>query len=89
MLIYIATNKINGKQYVGQTVSSLKVRKRSHRHEAKKNKNNGMYITKAIRKYGMDGFDWTILHDNITNIDDLNKLEMFYIGYYNTFEESF
>lgn len=88
MLIYIATNKINGKQYVGQTTLTLKRRKEKHIWNSLAGARNG-YFNNAIRKYCPENFDWKILHDDITNIDDLNKLEIFYIGYYNTFENGY
>lgn len=80
----MATNMVNGKQYVGQTINSLKQRKREHINASNKNKAK-IYFHSAIRKYGKDKFGWEILHNNITNIDFLNRLEIFYIGYYNTF----
>lgn len=87
MLIYKAENKTNGKMYIGQTVKSLKKRKRNHINTAKRKKNG--YFHSAIRKYGPDNFDWEILHDNITDIEFLNRLEIFYIKKYNTFGKGY
>ncbi|MFA5031326.1 MAG: GIY-YIG nuclease family protein [Patescibacteria group bacterium] len=50
--IYIATNLVNGKQYVGQTTKNLKRRIRGH-----KNKRN-YPISNAIKKYGIENFKW-------------------------------
>lgn len=88
MLIYRAVNKTNGKSYVGQTVGSLNKRKSEHISSALRNGNN-MYFGCAIRKHGPDNFTWTTLHDDITTIEDLNQLEIFYIGYYDTFENGY
>lgn len=88
MLIYIAVNKINGKSYVGQTVKTLGRRRGQHINDAERKRDN-MYFHRAIRKHGPDNFTWTIIHDNITTIDFLNQLEIFYIGYYNTFENGY
>lgn len=49
MLIYKATNKINGKIYIGQTHKSLEERKMCHKHDSK---NIDTYFYRAIRKYG-------------------------------------
>lgn len=87
MIIYKATNKINGKAYVGQTVFSLENRRDRHIREALNRKDN-CYFHRAIRKYGIEKFDWEILQERDT-IEDLNRLEMYYIGLYDTFEKGY
>lgn len=89
MLIYIATNMVNGKQYVGQTINSLKLRKKQHINNALNGNSDNNYLHNAIQRYGQDNFTWTILHDNITTIEDLNRLEIFYIELYDTFENGY
>ena len=84
MLIYLVTNIVNDKKYVGQTVKSLKVRKRNHLSVAKFHKYNS-YFHRALIKYSEEAFDWKILHGGVENIDELNRLEIYYIGYYNTY----
>lgn len=83
MVIYKATNKINGKSYIGQTINSLKQRKREHIDASNKNKAK-IYFHSAIRKYGPENFEWEVLHIG-SSTEELNKLEIFYIGYYDTF----
>ncbi len=60
MIIYKATNKENGKYYIGQTKGTLKNRIRSHK-SASKNKDNIFY--RAIRKYGIDAFEWEVVEE--------------------------
>lgn len=83
MIIYKATNKINEKKYIGQTVFDLEHRKSGHIRSVL-HKDTGMYFHKALKKYGVDNFDWETLHECNT-IDELNRLEIFYIKHYNTF----
>ena len=87
MIIYKVLNKINGKEYIGQTVGSLKIRKRKHISAALRNPGT-IYFHKAIRKYGIDNFKWEILTECDT-IEELNRLEIHYIKLYNTFNNGY
>lgn len=87
MIIYLVTNKINGKQYVGQTVGSLRRRKKRHLSCAKAHKDNS-YFHNTLRKWTKDNFDWKIIHE-CNDIDELNRMEIYYIGYYDTFENGY
>lgn len=83
MIVYIATNRVNGKAYIGQTINSLKQRKKEHINTANKGKDN-IYFHSAIRKYGRENFDWEILN-KCNTIEELNKLEIYFIKKFNTF----
>lgn len=83
MLIYKATNKINGKIYIGQTHKSLEERKMCHKHDSK---NIDTYFYRAIRKYGWDNFSWEIVEDNIPTEEELNNKEKYYIQKYDCFD---
>ena len=75
-LIYCAQNLINEKRYIGQTILSLERRKTYHKGYVR----NGAqtYFHRAIRKYGFDGFDWSILTKE-NNEGKLNKAEKYWI----------
>ena len=80
MIIYKATNKINGKAYIGQTRTTLSQRKREHKcHKSKK---NGAFYN-AIKKHGWHNFKWQIVF-KAKNIDDLNCKEQIAIQEHNT-----
>jgi group I intron endonuclease len=72
MIIYKATNIVNNKSYIGQSINSLKVRKASHKCAALKDSNS--YFHKAIRKYGWDLFIWEILYE-CNSIEELDSKE--------------
>lgn len=60
-IIYSATNRINGKVYIGQTTKSLRKRMVNHWSDAVRNKEKCTYLEKALRKYGREGFEWKTL----------------------------
>lgn len=89
--IYKFTNKINGKCYIGQSVS-LENRRKSHKRNYK-NKNLPSYESnfyKALRKYGFDNFDYEIIcqSDNFS-IEDLNYYEQYYVKYYDSYHNGY
>lgn len=74
MLIYLVTNIINGKQYVGQTQNSASVRWSQHKHQALK-KDSSSVLAAAIRKYGPENFKVSILK-TCASIEELNVSEI-------------
>lgn len=85
--IYIATNKVNGKQYIGLTKRSLKKRMLEHIRKAInysdiKQYGLGFPFYNAIRKYGQDNFDWEII-DEFPDVV-LTFAEKKYIKMFNT-----
>lgn len=54
MIVYLITNNVNGKQYIGQTTRPIEERWKSHLFDA--NTHRPWLISKAIRKYGPDKF---------------------------------
>ena len=89
--IYCFTNKISNKKYIGQS-RDLETRKKSHLRNYD-NPNlvtyNGLFY-RAIRKYGIDNFDYEILYkeDNFLSQNVLNELEHYYIKLYDSYGEN-
>ncbi len=77
--IYLRTNLVNGKQYVGQTIN---FEKRENAWLYKK-RYAGEAINNARKKYGTENFKAEILRECETQ-DELNKWEMYYIDKLNT-----
>lgn len=86
MIIYMATNKINGKMYIGQTIMSLTKRRQAHYDAAKRGSKT--HFHKAIRKYGRDVFEWTIL-ETASSRKRLSDLETKYINEYNSIKKGY
>lgn len=74
--IYLVTNKLNGKQYVGQ-----------HKYDGvgidPKYMGSGVALLNAYEKYGIENFSMELLEE--CPDEDLNPLEQLYIEHYNTF----
>ena len=77
--IYIITNKINNKQYIGQTLcEDIQTRWKQHRSK----KSIGRCLKSAYLKYGLENFNFKIIC--ISFDEALNELEINYIKKYNT-----
>lgn len=73
--IYKITNKVNGKIYIGQ---SSNIERRFNEHKRR----DEQQIDEAIKKYGVDSFDFDILEE--CSVEDLNDREEFWTLYYNS-----
>lgn len=82
MVIYKVKNKINSKTYIGQTIQGLDKRIGQHLKESKNDKNNKPFLN-AIKKYGIENFEWTII-DKALNFDELDKKEIYWIKIYDS-----
>jgi group I intron endonuclease len=83
-IIYLITNLINMKGYVGQTIQSIEKRwKNGHIYESKKN-NPSQVLYRAIKKYGIDNFE---IEEICTadNQEELDIKEQYWIFELNTF----
>jgi group I intron endonuclease len=75
--IYIITNTVNAKQYVG-IAADLETRWRRH-----SNANEGQLIHRAIKKYGIDNFVFTHIADAF-DADSAKAIERMLIVEHNT-----
>ena len=77
-LIYRATNKVNGKVYIGQTFQTFKKRIKQHFDYP-----TNPYFANALKKYGEDGFVWDII-DRADSPEEVDDLEIKYIDSYDS-----
>lgn len=62
VIVYQATNALNGHRYIGFTTKGMPVRERQHLKDAKHPK-KGFRFHAAIRKYGAENFKFEVLAD--------------------------
>lgn len=74
MIIYKITNKINSKIYIGQTIRSVESRWKSHCSVS----SECVYLSNAIKKYGKDNFEISILMQCVSK-EELNENEKNFI----------
>jgi group I intron endonuclease len=77
MIVYLVTNLVNGKQYIGQTYRTIKRRWNEHVWDAYRGE--ASYFHRAIKKHGKDSFKTEILQ-TCTSKAELDKQEKFYIN---------
>jgi group I intron endonuclease len=78
--LYIITNVVNKKIYIGQTVSP-KVRWSRHKSDAKYNKGN-LHLSNSIIKYGVQNFNFDIIAQCKT-LEDSDETEKWLIKHHN------
>lgn len=81
-VVYCATNKANGKRYVGQTIGRLYERKRGHLGDAKRRR-GGYHFANALLAHGTQGFEWKVI-DQAYSKNDLDDKERHWIAFYET-----
>lgn len=86
LIIYKATNLINGKVYIGQTIGTLKYRQTQHLWGAKSGSN--YHFHNALLKYGVDNFKWEVLCCCFA-IDGLNEMEVYFIALYDSMKNGY
>lgn len=85
-IIYIITNSINDKVYIGQTIQTLKSRWQAHCRKGSLEEQN-MQIKRAIRKYGKENF--SIKELERCSIAELDEKEIYYISLYDSYKKGY
>lgn len=90
MLVYIATNKVNEKSYIGKTVRALSHAKARHKGRAFREWKTGCEskFYNALRKYGWEAFEWRVLYRGDSD-EDIQAAERFAIASFDTLENGY
>lgn len=80
MLVYKITNTVNGKAYIGVTVSKVNLRWNQHVHAAKK---SDYPLQRAILKYGRDAFAVEVLYE-ASSLEEMMRCERALIATHGT-----
>lgn len=86
-IIYKVINEIDNKIYIGQTKTKLNQRKISHKWRMKEGVKTHFY--NALRKYGWNNFQWSVLCEEEYDKKRINKLEKYYIYFYDSFNNGY
>jgi len=84
-ILYIATNKINNKKYVGITSQKLSSRIAEHIRDSRRNDPRYVFkFQRAIKKYGAENFEWIAVleNDNYEKIKSLERATINILGTY-------
>lgn len=79
--VYVASNINNGRMYIGKTTRNLEKRKREHIKSSEMG--SELYFHKALRKYSLDNFEWSVLFESGDDAK-LCSVEKKYIEFYGT-----
>ncbi len=85
MIVYLITNTVNGKKYVGMTKTSLKVRWQGQQKFAQKG--GCTYFCNAIRKHGVQAFHLEVLRE-CSSKEEAIELEKQFIRVFGTQDQT-
>lgn len=86
--IYLITNSITHKKYVGYTNDTRK-RFNSHRSCGKKGEGSCKQLYQSMKKHGVENFVFEIIHDQIATLEEAKRLEIEYIEKYQSYFEGY
>lgn len=84
--IYIITNRVNGKVYIGQS-KSCTTRFRQHMHTLRRCDHNNPHLQHAYNEYGEDVFEYRILEE--CPLDKRDERERFWISKYDSMNQKY
>ena len=86
--VYLITNTVNGRQYVGITASTFRQRRAQYRSAAKSDYEQRP-VVHAMRKYGFSKFKFEVLDQTARTYPELLALEEKYIRQFDTYRDGY
>lgn len=84
--IYKYVNKLNGHVYIGQS-TNIEKRQAQHRYDATKRPERGTGVDKAINKYGIENFEFSIIEE--CPVEQLDEREIYWINFYDSYHNGY
>jgi group I intron endonuclease len=81
--IYMITHIASNKSYIGWTSRDVSIRWKEHKQYSFNFQHNTCYLHNALRKYGIDAFNWEIIQF-LDSEDEAKQAEIFWISELNT-----
>ena len=86
--IYVITNLITGKKYIGYTNNTNK-RFANHRSCGERGVGSCTQLYKSMKKHGVDNFLFEVLRSDIASVDEAKRLEIELIAEYDTYHNGY
>ena len=86
--IYVITNSIDGKVYIGSTIRNFRKRWREHRNLLKDGNHGNVHLQRAWNKYGEENFQFEILEklEDKKDLSLVSKREEYWISSFGSFK---
>ena len=86
--IYLITDTINEVPYIGQTID-IESRRQQHIREVLNQNGDQTQLYCAMRRFGLNNFDFDIIEECQADENILNYLERYWIEYYDSYEHGY
>lgn len=85
--IYVITNQVNQKQYVGKTIFSIEKRWKEHQRDSLKQRCEKRPLYEAMSKYGVENFEIEEVEE--CSPEEVETREIYWINKLNTFHSGY
>ena len=86
-IVYMITDELNGKGYVGQTQGEIEKSMKEHIYESRRARSQGIKLYDAMREHGVENFSIKVLEEVEDSLLDTKEQE--YIKLYNTVNDGY